>query len=282
MLPRLLSSVWLLLALPVAAGAQIAPSRQATAPHTRVDLIASAPAVKPGADFWVGLRFQLDEGWHIYWVNPGDSGTAPMLDWQLPAGYRAGDVVWPAPQRIPSGTLVNYGYEGAVVLPVPLRVPAGAQPDEPALVSLQAKWLICRDVCVPGQARLALSLPLGAADRTEAPGWARLIDDARGRVPKPAPATWRARAVAQKDVFVLTVDTGRREAAGVFFPLEVSQVNDSAPQVVRPLERGLEITLRKSDQLVKDPRQLKGVLALPETPAYVVVAPVEGGQAPAR
>ena len=64
----------------------------------------------------------------------------------------------------------------------------------------------------------------------------------------------------------------------MFFPLDVSQVNDSAPQVVRPLERGLEITLRKSDQLTKDPRQLRGVLALPGVPAYVIVAPVSEAQ----
>jgi len=76
-------------------------------------------------------------------------------------------------------------------------------------------------------------------------------------------------------VFVITVETGARESTGVFFPLVVSQVNDSAPQQVRALARGLEITLRKSDQLRTDPRELKGVLALSPDRTYVITAAVQ-------
>ena len=250
-----------------------AVSRQASAPYAKVDLIAADAAVTPGSDLWIGLRFQLDQGWHVYWRNPGDSGNPPVVRWQLPDGVRAGEIVWPAPERIPTGTLVNYGYANGVVLPVPLTISTSAAAG-PLTVGLQVKWLVCQELCVAGQAQLELKLPLGVEEKAEVAGWKRLIDQARAREPKPAPAAWKARAVAQKDDFVVTIDVGARETQGAFFPLEVSQINDSAPQRVRAITRGLELTLRKSDQLRADPAELKGVLALPGKPAYVIVAPV--------
>ena len=82
-------------------------SRRATGPYTAVDLIAAEAAITPGADLWVALRFHLEEGWHVYWQNPGDSGSPPALRWQLPDGIRAGEIEWPAPARIEAGTLGN-------------------------------------------------------------------------------------------------------------------------------------------------------------------------------
>jgi DsbC/DsbD-like thiol-disulfide interchange protein len=262
------------LALATTAPAQPAPvSRRATGPYTAIELIAAEAAATPGADLWIAVRFQLEPGWHIYWQNPGDSGTAPIFTWQLPAGVHAGDIEWPAPERIPAGTLVNYGYEDGVVLPLPLRVQASATA-QPLVVGLQAKWLVCKEMCVGGQGRIELRLPLGAADRAAVPDWKRQIELARARVPKPAPAAWKASVVSQKDAFVLTIDAGARQTAGVFFPLEVSQINDSAPQQARAIDRGLELTLQKSDQLSRDPQVLKGVIVLPGQPAFAIQAPV--------
>lgn len=279
MMRRLLSSsIWFLL-VATSAAAQPA-SRRATGPYTTVELIAADAAAAPGADLWVGLQFQLDPGWHIYWQNPGDSGNPPSLRWQLPAGFLAGDIAWPAPERIPAGSLVNYGYEGGVVLPVPIRAAPGVKTGLPATIGLDVKWLVCQELCVPGQARLELRLPLAAPDRAQVAGWAHLIEEARARVPKPAPAAWMARAVSQKDAFVVTVETGARETQAVFFPLEVGRINDSALQQIRALPRGLELTLRKSDQLRTDPAELTGVLALSAERTYVIVAPIAGGRAP--
>ena len=62
--------------------------------------------------------------WHTYWKNPGDSGLATSLSWTLPAGFAAGEIVWPTPQQLPVGPLMNFGYEGTLLLPVPVTVPA--------------------------------------------------------------------------------------------------------------------------------------------------------------
>src|SRR6266851_5732139 len=63
--------------------------------HTTVQLVAEDGAFKAGDSTWVGVLFDLEQGWHVYWVNPGDAGDPPRIQWELPAGFRVGDVRWP-------------------------------------------------------------------------------------------------------------------------------------------------------------------------------------------
>ena len=91
--------------------------------HVEAELVAARTAAEPGSPLRIGLRLKMDEHWHTYWRNPGDTGLPTTIQWQLPAGFQAGDIEWPAPQRIDVGPFANYGYEGEVVLP---RVARGA------------------------------------------------------------------------------------------------------------------------------------------------------------
>ncbi|MDG2051795.1 MAG: protein-disulfide reductase DsbD family protein, partial [Myxococcota bacterium] len=43
------------------------------------ELLVDAATVAPGARVRIGVLFELQPGWHIYWQNPGDSGAAPIL-----------------------------------------------------------------------------------------------------------------------------------------------------------------------------------------------------------
>ena len=52
-------------------------------PHGTVELISENQSIAIGHPFYLGLHFQLEKGWHIYWVNPGDSGEPPRVTWQL-------------------------------------------------------------------------------------------------------------------------------------------------------------------------------------------------------
>ena len=91
--------------------------------QVRAELMLHAPqGVQVGQTFWLGLQIQHQPHWHTYWQNPGDSGLPTRLQWQLPAGLQAGDIVWPLPKKIPIGTLANYGYENQVLLAVPVTV----------------------------------------------------------------------------------------------------------------------------------------------------------------
>ena len=249
-----------------------AGSRSGSGPHVRVELITDRAT--PGHGMRLGLKFDLDPGWHIYWLNPGDSGGPPDAAWTFPPGMMAAGIEWPAPERIDIGGLVNYGYHGSIVLPVRVAVAAGARIPPDVAIRTSLRWMACANLCVAGKADLVLPLPLDADGQARLDGWQAAIAEARNRVPTTAPASWSASASSAADTFVIDVLTGHREAEAVFFPLETSQVNDSAAQVVSPLPNGVRLTLTKSSQLVKDPGVLRGIITLSGGRAHEVEARV--------
>ncbi|MEQ1490168.1 MAG: protein-disulfide reductase DsbD domain-containing protein [Terricaulis sp.] len=190
--------------------------------QVQAELHASRAAVAPGERFTVVLRETINQGWHTYWRNPGDSGEPTSLTWTLPAGWRAGEIQWPAPEAVPFSILVNYGYEGEVLFPVEVSVPANARPGSTVTLSAAAYWLVCSDVCVPEDAMLTLDVPVAAQGRDD-PQWAARIAEAVANIPR------------RQDGVNATIGTGTPARLSVALP------NASALRNVRffPFERGV-------------------------------------------
>ena len=242
------------------------------AKHARVELLSQSSA--PGIQLWLGLHFVLEKDWHIYWVNPGDSGQPPVLKWQLPTGFTAGEIQWPMPEKLKHSTLADYGYQDHAVLLVPIHIPGSFKAGTKADIGLQAKWLICREICIADHAELHLALP----DQNRS----SLIDEARKRLPRPWPRSWRASVASEKDDLVLSIVTGRPIQTAEFYPLTPEQIDNAAAQPVQTNPRGAKIRLRKSDQLLKPISVLKGLLVLGNGEAYEMQAPVTANQAKAH
>jgi DsbC/DsbD-like thiol-disulfide interchange protein len=241
--------------------------------HARIELLAQQSAVAPGADLLLGVHFLLEPGWHIYWINPGDSGQAPVLKWELPAGFTAGEIEWPRPGRMQSTPeLADYGYHDQTLLMVPIIVPK-SWTGPAANIGLDAKWLICREICLPDHAQLHLSLPLAAKAAID-PASAAIFAGTQKLLPKPLPAGWKASAESGKNAFVLALRTGKPITKAEFFPLDAAQIDNAAPQKLVASATGVKITLQKSDLLLKPIAILRGVLVLPGGEAYRVDAPV--------
>ena len=153
---------WQKIALPLAMLIFAANARAQSESHARIELIAEQNTVPPGKPLWLGLLFRLDPGWHIYWQNPGDSGEPPKVQWQLPPGFAAGLIVWPQPIRLGTGTVLDYGYEGQVLLMAPLKSTSPEHPTSLPSISADVKYIVCREMCIPGKAHLTLAPP---ADR---------------------------------------------------------------------------------------------------------------------
>ena len=250
------------------AGAQVA-GRSKYADLVRAELVAQEGAVAPGAPLTAGVRLTMKPGWHVYWRNPGDSGLPPEIAWTLPAGFAAGAVEWPAPERIPVGDLMNFGYEGEVLLTVPLTVPEAVGPGP---VSLRAKvsYLVCERECVPGEANLSLGLPVAPAGTSPRPDprTAPLFAQDRERLPVPAP--WPVRMSEDGANPVLTLDApGLRARDVAFFPYSETALEHAAPQLATSDAAGLHLRLQRSSQAAPDapaPRA-DGVLTLTEETA---------------
>lgn len=172
------------------------PSAVVQTEQVRAELVAHAPeGVQAGRTLWIGLQLTHQPQWHTYWKNPGDSGLATQLQWTLPAGVTAGDIVWPTPQIIRIGTLANFGYEGAVLLPIPLTVSPAFKPSglgSTLEVRLHANWLVCRQECIPQEGQFLLHVPVQGSTAAHTAEF----DAARAASPQPLDGTAQAQVSA--------------------------------------------------------------------------------------
>ncbi len=254
-----------------AAGAQASGS---PIPHGSLELIAENQWISIGHPFYLGLHFQLERGWHIYWVNPGDSGEPPRVTWQLPPGLSPGMIEWPAPRRLGTSSIVDFGYEDAVTLIVPVHAEGSLAAQPLANLGAEMRVLVCREVCIPGKTQLSLSLPVKSRPPAPEMRTRELFAAARKDLPRAVPQNWEFSVDDAKDSFVLAANLGTQITQVIFFPLAEAQIDNSAPQTLQPLDSGFQLTLRKSDRLLKPVDRLKGVLVLSGNRAYLIDAPV--------
>jgi thiol:disulfide interchange protein DsbD len=249
-------------------------------PHGTVDLVAEDKWIAPGHQSYIGLHFQLEKGWHIYWVNPGDSGQPPHTEWSLSQGLTAGEMQWPAPKRLGTATIADFGYEVAATLLVPIRAAATLKTNQSAQLGAELHVLVCKEICIPGKAHISLSLPIESRPPEPDGSTRDLFIAARKSLPQEMPQDWIISAIDANDSFILITNGGREFSQALFFPLAESEIDNSAPQKLQPLATGFRLTLRKSDQLLKPIRRLKGVLEVSANQSYVIDAPVGRTAAP--
>jgi suppressor for copper-sensitivity B len=138
------------------------------ADEAEMALISAETAVRPGATTAsLGLAVRIAEGWRIYWRTPGAAGLPPQLDWEGSDNLAAVAMHWPAPARFESFGQQSYGYQGEVTFPLAATL---ARPGEALTARLAVTYLVCREVCIPGEASLTLDLPAGAARPTAEAG----------------------------------------------------------------------------------------------------------------
>jgi DsbC/DsbD-like thiol-disulfide interchange protein len=240
--------------------------------HARIQLVSEEKSIRPRGSFWIGVLFELDPGWHIYWQNPGDSGEPPNIEWRLPPGFRAGAIRWPRPILLGRGSVRDYGYEGQILLMTAVRphYPTAT----PAAIAATVKYIVCREICIPGKADVKLFLPTSEGLNVETSGWSELFKSTRAQLPKPLPPEWEVSAVSKAAIFVLTIRGGAAQEAR-FFPLQSGVVENAAPQTFVSDADGFSLTLKKSEQLAKPVSTLRGVILLDQDRAYEIAVPVK-------
>ena len=225
--------------------------------HVAAELVAERSAVAAGQTLRIGLKLQHIPHWHTYWRNPGDSGLPTTLSWTLPPGGRMGEIEWPAPQRLPIGPLVNYGYEGDVLLPLQFTAPADARPGDTLRLQAQARWLVCNDVCIPEQATLELQLPVADAAAADNGAHAALFAQAAAAQAGPLSA-WTAEVQQAGQDLLLTLEPAAGElpadAPEVHVFPYVEQLVEPASHALYRGPRGYALKLKLLDGAAVPPR----------------------------
>jgi len=124
----------------------------------KASLVADTSAIVAGRPFNVGLLLRMAPDWHTYWKFSGDAGLPTEIKWNLPPGWKVGEIQWPIPFKTNDpGDIQTYGYQDEVLLIQEITPPANIAAS-PVKLSAQADWLVCEKICIPGNATVELEL----------------------------------------------------------------------------------------------------------------------------
>jgi thiol:disulfide interchange protein/DsbC/DsbD-like thiol-disulfide interchange protein len=251
------------------------------AQHLTAELVSLAPAVAPGGSVHIGLVMSLEEKWHVYWINAGDSGEPPAIKWTLPAGVTAGPLLFPVPTRLPLGPLMDFGYEETTAFPLQISV-APNTPPGPIHLDAIVTWLVCREVCIPGKAHMGINL-------TVAPGAAPEqalgeLGEALKAVPEPLPSEYKFSVNGGRTEFVLTVTGTPQDSPKVtpddveLYPFDPDLIVNAGDQKFERIANGFRLRVPRSPDLTTLPPALHGVLKFTDGEGYEVSAPIVPGE----
>ena len=154
-------------------------------------LIAPVESVVPGETLWFGLSLEIADGWNTYWKNAGSTGLPPTLELNDGETDIQPELLFPVAKTKPFGedtSLLTYGYMEEVLHPFQVTVPETIS-GQWSLTG-EARWLVCRDICIPESQVVSLSLPVMGSEReARRSPWVQKIDAARAAVPTDFPAT---------------------------------------------------------------------------------------------
>ena len=229
------------------------------------ELVADVESIQPGTPFRAGVLIRMPEHWHTYWLNSGDSGMPPKMDWQWPAGFTAGPILWPAPKTFDESPVVSFGYDHEVLLAREIRPPENIKADTNYDIGVNISWLVCRKVCVPRTSRLRLTLPARAEPPVKSAKWESVFDRAKRAIPI-RDSQWRFRASTDKATLSLRVIPPPGVEAGnlakaEFFPAQPNLV-EYGPQVWTQSPREYCLRMKRISGDEPLPARLEGVLVV--------------------
>lgn len=181
------TSLWavaaLALAIPAAAQGQSAGSPGVASAwldlsSARMRLVGGPSPDKRAKSFLAGVEIALAEGWKTYWRTPGDAGVPPTFDWAGSLNVSAVGVRYPAPMRLPEPAAETIGYKGTLLFPL-LVTPSDAA--RPVSLKLTLSLGICREICIPAEAKLELTLAPSQLAADALPALVAALE----RVPRP-------------------------------------------------------------------------------------------------
>lgn len=254
----------------LAAALWLWPAAAAEPNPLSIALVAEVESIQPGTPFHAALHLRHPPGSHTYWKYPGIVGVPTSMRWHLPEGWSAGEIEWPAPERVFMFEIAAQGFEGEVVLPMRITPPASLKPGQRVRLEGRATWMCCGRTCHPGFQDLALELPVAAAQPAARPDLAPLFASARASIAKPC-ADWLAEAERHGQEVRLHLrprsEAAKKQLAAISqveFFTEDGLFDSSKPPVLSRLPDGLVLT-QSIAETAKAP--------LPETLAAIVQTP---------
>ena len=226
------------------------------ASDSSVEVTSESEAMMKGDELLLGLNFKLTPGWHTYWKNPGDAGEGASVTWQLPKGFQASEILWPGPQAIPVEPLMTFGYEDEITLLTKIKALDAAV--FPAIVKAKVSWYTCKDICVPQEANLELTIQNGEKVNTF---FANELSNVFLNLPKELSSKHRVEALDDNYFLQMELDGNTPVSSAYFFPEEYGLSSYSKEQILEINKNSLSLQISQSEVDLKL-QNFAGVLLL--------------------
>lgn len=231
----------------------------------KVELIHQVQSIQPSTPFWVAIRFDIENNWHSYWKNPGDTGLPTTVKWKLPDGFTAGPSLFPVPKKFSLESLSGYGYDNEHLILVEITPPATLENEMTITASLD--WLACSEsACLPGMAEVSITLPITQETATLHPAFSPMIQQAIEELPK---KEWgKSRAYRKQELievaFTAPHDHPFTPVTATFYPEEPQTIDDKVEAILTQDKQTGEyiVILKEADEREQKLSTLKGILAL--------------------
>ncbi len=194
----------------------------------KAEIIYEYTSIQPNQPFWVGIRLELENGWHAYWKNPGDAGMPPQIEWDLPEQFSVGEILWPSPKKFTAMDAVGYGYENEVTLLAKVTPPSTIS--GPVEIKANVSWVVCNDSsCLPGNANIQTSLISSTTEPKLHKPHTHLFAKARKSLPKD---TLTIQGSRQNGLFSIPLKLNEPIHAAAFYPEHPERIDPTEDPVI--------------------------------------------------
>jgi thiol:disulfide interchange protein len=195
-------------------------------------LQADVSTIAPGDSFYAVLKMDIRKNWHTYWINPGDAGEPTRINWTLPEGISTGDILWPVPQTVPLGPLINYGYKDEAVYLVEVQTSPEMAPGQTLEFSAHITWLVCEDICIPEDGQFNFTVQTGPQTFTDSK-WHSIAQSALDAMAKPDDSIQTGAALSGETLKYSFAGPGLQNTKkAYFFPVDTGAVRHAEPQLL--------------------------------------------------
>ena len=210
----------------------------------------------------LGIRMDMQENWHTYWKNPGDSGGPIKVKWSHDDNVSISDLYWPTPSLIPYEPLMTYGYKNFVIFPFEII----NSNNKNSFIEASIDFLICDDICVPEKALIKTNLQEIETDN--------LLYDWFLKVPA---QTLPVKASLDEDYINIRFSSPFNVTSAIFFVDNQNIVNHASDQTLTKEENNYLLRVKKIED-IEDFDNLSGVIEINNDESYIINADIDGGK----
>ena len=211
------------------------------ASNSSAEIIHDIQSLKPNQEYLIGVKFNLDPGWHTYWKNPGDSGEKASFEWNLPDGLVLEGPFWPQPEKIPYPPLVTFGYNDQVT--VFFKLSSTQVINDDLEISLSTKWLACADVCLPQETNITTSISENSIFNLSS----QMKEFFEKEIPKFFKKNISATFIDNNLVLTFELPENHLNDGIIFFPDEYGLIDYAKDQIIERNNNSVSLSVNKLD-----------------------------------